>query len=69
MDQVHQIKLPTQVVCGSHDVMTPVKYSDYLAREIKGARENIIPEGNHFVQLEEYHQVNSQIEQFLATFK
>ena len=67
MEQVHKISLPTQVVCGSQDVMTPVKYSDYLAREIPGSREAIIPGGNHFVQLEKFQQVNAQIEQFLAT--
>ena len=65
-DQVHKIQLPTQVVCGSQDVMTPVKYADYLASEIQGAREEIIPDANHFVQLEKYQQVNAQIERFLA---
>ena len=69
MDQVHKIQLPTQVVCGSLDAMTPVKYSDYLTKEITGARQGIISGGNHFVQLEKYHQVNAQIEQFLATLK
>ena len=61
--------MPTQVVCGSHDLMTPEKYSDYLASEIEGAHENTIPGGNHFVQLEKYNQVNRQIEQFLASLK
>ena len=69
MDKVHKIKIPTQVVCGSDDVMTPVKYSDYLAKEISGAREAIIPGGTHFVQLEKFQQVNSQIEQFVAALK
>ena len=69
MDQVHNIQLPTQVVCGSQDNMTPVKYSDYLAREIDGAQEEVIPGGNHFVQLEKYQQVNEKIERFLATLK
>jgi pimeloyl-ACP methyl ester carboxylesterase len=69
MDQVSKIQLPTQVVCGSRDIMTPVKYSDYLAREIDGAQEEVIPGGNHFVQLEKYQQVNEKIERFLATLK
>ena len=69
MDQVHKIQLPTQVICGSEDVMTPVKYSDYLAKKIRGARKEIIPGGNHFVQMEMYHQVNAQIEEFLATMR
>ncbi len=67
MEQIHKINLPTQVVCGSQDILTPVKYSDYLAQEIPGAREEVIAGGSHFVQLEKYQLVNAQIEQFLAT--
>ena len=69
MEDVHNITLPTQVVCGSEDVMTPVKYSDYLANQIKNAREEIIPGAGHFVQLQKYQQVNVQIERFMATLK
>lgn len=69
MDEVKNISLPTQVMCGSDDVMTPVKYSNYLAKNIKNAWEEIIPGGSHFVQLEKYQQVNEQIERFLATLK
>jgi pimeloyl-ACP methyl ester carboxylesterase len=69
MDRVQQIKLPTQVLCGSDDVMTPVRYSDYLAQRIQGAREDVIPGGSHFVQLGKYQEVNEKIEQFLAKLK
>lgn len=69
MDEIHNISLPTQVVCGSDDVMTPVKYSDYLADQIKESREEVIPGGSHYVQLEKYQQVNEQIERFLATLR
>ena len=69
MDQVQDIRLPTQVVCGSEDIMTPVKYSDYLAHEIKHAREQVIPGGSHFVQLEKYQDVNEQIERFMTTLR
>jgi len=66
MDRVHQIQLPTLVLCGSEDVMTPVKYADFLAQRIQGASEEIIPEAGHFVQLEKYQQVNRRIEEFLS---
>jgi len=42
MDSVHKIKLPTLVLCGSDDIMTPRKYSKYLAGKIDGAKEIII---------------------------
>ena len=69
MDQVHQIELPTQVLCGALDTMTPVKYADYLAQKIRGAREEIIAGAHHYVQLEKYQKVNEQIEGFVASLK
>ena len=69
MDYVSEIKLPTRVICGSDDVMTPVKYSDYLTSNIEGASQCIIPGGGHFVHMEKYQRVNEEIEDFLATFK
>ena len=69
MARVGEIKLPTRVICGSDDVMTPVKYSDYLTRNIEGASQRIIPGGGHFVHMEKYQKVNEEIEDFLATFK
>jgi len=69
MDGVDQIKLPTRVICGSDDVMTPVKYSQFLASSIKGASQAVIPGGSHFVQLEQHQRVNAEIEDFLASLK
>ena len=69
MDRVSEIALPTKVICGSDDVMTPVKYSNYLTSNISGATESIIPGGSHFVHMEKYQRVNEQIEDFLSTFK
>lgn len=42
MDLVQEIRLPTLVVCGSRDAMTPVKYTDYLADMIPGAKKAIV---------------------------
>ena len=69
MDCVGEIKLPTRVICGSDDVMTPVKYSDFLTNSIEGASQSVIPGGSHFVHMEKFQKVNEEIEDFLATFK
>ena len=69
MERVGEITLPTKIICGSDDVMTPVKYSNFLANSIEGASEAIIPGGSHFVHMEKYQKVNEQIEDFLSTFK
>ena len=69
MEEIHKINLPTLVICGSDDTMTPAKYADYLAEQIPGARKVIVPGATHFVQLQEYKKVNDAIEEFLASFK
>ena len=69
MDQLGQISLPAQVLCGSDDTMTPVKYANYLTKHMMNARETVIPGGTHFVQMEKYKTVNEEIEQFMASLK
>ena len=69
MDQIQDISLPVQVVCGADDVMTPVKYSDYLAEKIPGAQQAVLEGAGHWVQLEKYREVNEIIEGFLAQLK
>ena len=69
MEEVHNIKIPTRIVCGSQDIMTPVKYSDYLADRISGATEDVVSDATHYVQLDKYHEVNEKIEEFLASLK
>ena len=69
MDQLGEIDLPTQVLCGSEDMVTPVKYADYLTEHMQNVRETIIPGGSHFFQMEEYKIVNEEIENFMASLK
>lgn len=69
MQEIGNIHLPTEIICGDSDEMTPVKYSDYLAAKIPGAKEDIIPDADHFVQLKRYQQVNAKIEEFLTSLK
>ncbi len=69
MEEIGNIHLPTEIICGDSDAMTPVKYSDYLAAKIPGSKEDIIPEADHFVQLKQYQRVNNKIEEFLTSLK
>ena len=67
MDRLQEIKLPTLVLCGTEDEMTPVKYTRYLAGRIEGAREVIVDGATHMVFVEKPGEVNQEIEKFLAT--
>lgn len=67
MDRVHEIKVPTLALCGSEDVMTPPKYTQYLADRIEGAKGVIIEGGTHMVFAEKPDEVNQAIEDFLRS--
>ena len=67
MDRVHNIKLPTLVICGSDDERAPVKYTHYLASKIEAAREVIVNGTGHWVQTEKPRKVNQAIDSFLAS--
>lgn len=67
MDRVHEIKLPTLLICGTEDEMTPVKYTKYLADKIEGSIQVIVEGATHMVAMEKPAEVNQAIERFLAT--
>lgn len=69
MDRVGQIKLPTLVICGDKDEMTPVKYSQYLTNQIAGAKPVVIPGGTHHVFMEKPGEFNQAVEEFLYSLR
>jgi pimeloyl-ACP methyl ester carboxylesterase len=66
MEQVQNIRVPSLVLCGSEDTMTPIKYSDYLTNKIEGAEEVIIEGATHAAMTEKPKEYNQAIENFLA---
>lgn len=67
MGEVANIDIPTLVIVGAEDEMTPVRYADYLADRIPGAQKAVIPGATHFVQLQQPQAVNAAIAGFLQT--
>jgi pimeloyl-ACP methyl ester carboxylesterase len=65
MDKIHQVAVPTLVICGTEDDMTPVKYSQYVANKIAGAKLVMIEGGSHLSFLEKPDEVNREIATFL----
>jgi pimeloyl-ACP methyl ester carboxylesterase len=61
MDRVSQIKLPTLILVGDADVMTPVKYSTYLKDKIEGSVLHVIEGAGHSVMLEKFGVFNEII--------
>lgn len=57
-DVLAAIDLPTTVVVGDHDVMTPVSQSEYLAHHIAGAQLVVLPGCGHMLMLERPEELN-----------
>jgi len=66
-ERLGQIAAPTLVIGGTVDQMTPIKYAEYLADKIPGARLARIEGAGHMVMLEQPELVARHVEQFLAT--
>jgi pimeloyl-ACP methyl ester carboxylesterase len=65
MDRLAEISMPTLVLCGAEDQMTPVKYSHYLADNIPHARLAIIKDAGHMVMLEKPQEVTRHVRNFI----
>jgi pimeloyl-ACP methyl ester carboxylesterase len=66
MERVTSIDLPTLVVAGADDALTPLKYAEYLNREIRGSWLAVIRDAGHMVMLEKPEETNRAIEAFLT---
>jgi pimeloyl-ACP methyl ester carboxylesterase len=65
-ERIGAIAVPTLVVCGAEDRMTPPKYSTFLAERIPGARLCIVPGAGHAVMSEAPDALSSAIAGFIG---
>jgi len=65
-ERLAAIRIPTLVVAGTADRLTPSRYARLLAATIPGARLVEIEAAGHFPQLEQPEPVNAAIRAFLA---
>jgi 3-oxoadipate enol-lactonase len=62
---LREIRVPTLVVCGAEDVITPLAEAEALARGIKGSRLEVIPEAGHLSSVENSSSFNAALGRFL----
>lgn len=67
VSRVEELTMPTIAICGTDDVMTPPKYTQFLTEKMPNARGVVIEGGTHQVHVEKPTEVNAAIEEFLAT--
>lgn len=69
MGRLGEIRVPTLVVIGTADQLTPPKYSLFLASHIPGALLAVIDGAGHMVMLEKPEEVEKAVREFLSAFQ
>ncbi len=64
-DKLSYIKVPTLIVCGTDDLMTPVSYSEYLKNKIPNAELSLLKGTGHMLFLEKPKEFNMLLDQFI----
>jgi pimeloyl-ACP methyl ester carboxylesterase len=64
-----KIALPTMIIGGKDDLLTPPTFSEYLHGQIKDSELVIVEDAGHMVMLEQYDTVNKAIEGFVVRQK
>lgn len=65
MSRIQELKLPTLIICGDSDLLTPLKYSEYLNNKIENSELEILESCGHMIMLERPDIVNVCINNFL----
>lgn len=64
-DKVSDINIPTLIIAGKEDILTPVKYSEYLNHQIYDTELTFIEGSGHFVMQEKPEEFNKMILDFI----
>lgn len=65
-DLLPEIEVPTLVLSGAKDVMTPPRLAEEMADAIADSRLEILPEGSHTLPIDEPERVNRLVEGFVS---
>jgi len=65
-ERVAQISVPTLVLCGREDQMTPLKFSEFLAAKIPNVQLAVIDRAGHHVMIEQADAVNRALSDFIG---
>jgi pimeloyl-ACP methyl ester carboxylesterase len=66
-DVLETITVPTLIIAGGADQLTPVSSAERMQRAIPGSELVVFPDHTHLVQVEQPREVHAVIDRFLAT--
>ena len=66
-EQLARISIPTLLVFGAADRMTPVTDGEALRAQIRGARLEVVPKAGHMVMLEQPHRIAQLLGEFVKS--
>lgn len=66
LSRLGAVRAPTLVLGAAEDVLTPLNLSREIAEAIPGARFQVLPQGNHAVQIEDPDAFNDAVLRFLG---
>ncbi len=69
MSRLGEISKSTLILCGADDILTPVKYSEFLHAQIANSRLVIVPNAGHMVMLEAPQTVADEIGAFADSIR
>lgn len=64
-----EIRIPTLIICGRQDVVTPVSQSEYLYDHIAHSEMHTIDKASHMSNLEQPEEFNKHVLSFLSTLQ
>lgn len=67
MERISQIRVPTLVICGQEDLLTPPRFSQYLSDQIPRAQVRFIADAGHMVMLEQPQHVANALSDFFSS--
>ena len=67
IDRVSEISLPTLIIVGEQDIMTPVKYSKYLHDNLQNSTMHIIGKAGQSVMLEQPSEFNALVKEWMKS--
>ncbi|MEM2987786.1 MAG: alpha/beta hydrolase [Candidatus Bathyarchaeia archaeon] len=69
MGYLNRINLPTLIICGKEDLLTPVEFSEYLRDNIPNAKLRVLEDAGHMVMLEKPGEFNKILDDFLKSLR